>query len=89
MKTGNLALRKFQIAVVCAISLFAAAILFAQSASKRKAGNEKPATTSKLDMKQIQMVFENRMQQRRPTRAPVQGVLWTAEPRTIFTHSRT
>ncbi len=55
MKTGNLALRKFQLAVVCAISLFAAAaILFAQSAPKRKSGR-RPATTSQLDMKQIQI----------------------------------
>jgi outer membrane protein assembly factor BamB len=55
MKAGNLALRKFQLAVVCAISLFAAAaILFAQSTPKRKSGR-RPATTSQLDMKQIQI----------------------------------
>src|SRR5215475_15548339 len=56
MKTGNLAFRKFQLAAVLTIALFAAVtILFAQSAPKRIDADGKPATVSKLDAKQIQI----------------------------------
>jgi Ca-activated chloride channel homolog len=56
MKTVNLALRKFQLAAVLTIALFAiVTILFAQSAPKRNDADDKPATVSKLDAKQIQI----------------------------------
>src|SRR5215468_6711072 len=56
MKTGNLAFRKFQLAAVLTIALFAVAtILFAQSAPKRNDADDKPATVSKLGAEQIQI----------------------------------
>jgi outer membrane protein assembly factor BamB len=56
MKTGNLASRKFQLAAVLTVSLFAVvAILFAQSAPKPQDANNKLATDIKLDAKQIQI----------------------------------
>ena len=57
MKTGNLALRKFQLAAVLTISLFAiAAILSAKTASKQKGGDDNKTTpVSTLDTKQIQI----------------------------------
>src|SRR5262245_17511607 len=56
MKTGNLAFRKFQLAAVLTIALFAVVtILFAQSAPKQNDADDKPATVSKLDAKQIQI----------------------------------
>jgi Ca-activated chloride channel homolog len=56
MKTGNLASRKFQLAAVLTVSLFAVvAILFAQSAPKPQDADNKPATDIKLDAKQIQI----------------------------------
>src|SRR5262245_18000364 len=56
MKSGNLAFRRFQLAAVLTIALFAVVtILFAQSPPKRNVADDKPATASKLDVKQIQM----------------------------------
>ncbi|HEX2490762.1 MAG TPA: hypothetical protein VHR27_15235, partial [Blastocatellia bacterium] len=56
MKTGNLASRRFQLAAVITVSLFTvAAILFAQPTPKRQGANNKPATVSKFDAKQIQI----------------------------------
>jgi len=56
MKTGNLALRKFQLAAALTVSLFAvAAILFAQSAPQPNKADNKPAAVSKLDAKQVQI----------------------------------
>jgi Ca-activated chloride channel homolog len=56
MKTGNLTFRKFQLAAVLTIALFAVAtILFAQSAPKRNDADDKPATVSKVDAEQIQI----------------------------------
>jgi Ca-activated chloride channel homolog len=56
MKTGNLASRRFQLAAVITVSLFTvAAILFAKPAPKRHGANNKPATVSKFDAKQIQI----------------------------------
>src|SRR5215475_5693388 len=58
MKTGNRTLRKFQLATVLTVSLFAlVAILFAQSAPKRGAASGKSNTVSdsKLDARQIQI----------------------------------
>jgi hypothetical protein len=56
MKTGNLTRRNFQLATVLTISLFiVAAFLFAQSAPKQDAADNKPAAASNLDAKQIQI----------------------------------
>src|SRR5262245_9885637 len=56
MKIGSLAFRKFQLAAVLTITLFAVvAILFAKSAPKRNKEDNKAATVSKLDAKQIQI----------------------------------
>src|SRR5262245_17698772 len=56
MKTGNLALRKFQLAAVLTITLLAVVtILFAQSAPKPNDADDKTATDSQLDAKQIQI----------------------------------
>lgn len=62
MKTGNLAFRRFQLAAVLTISLFAgAAILFAKSTPKRHDEGDKPATGSKFDAKQIQIDLDKAM----------------------------
>src|SRR5262249_29636676 len=56
MKTGNLTLRKFQLAVILTLSLFAVAEIFlTQAASKQKGDDKKPAGVSKLDTKQVQI----------------------------------
>src|SRR5215831_14721998 len=56
MKTGNLTFSNFQLAAVLTISLFAiSTILFAQSTPKPDDGDNKPATDSQLDTKQIQI----------------------------------
>src|SRR5262249_34575943 len=55
MKTGNLAFRKFQLAAVLTIALFAVVtILFAQSAPKQNDADDKPPKFKNLDAKQIQ-----------------------------------
>jgi Ca-activated chloride channel homolog len=56
MMTGNLAFKRFQLATVLTIALFAVvAILFAKSAPRRNVADDKLATVSKLDAKQIQI----------------------------------
>src|SRR5215510_6766168 len=62
MKTGNLAFRKFQLAAVLTITLLAvAAVLFAQSAPKPNNPDDKPATDSQPDAKQIQIDLDKAM----------------------------
>src|SRR5262249_19094653 len=59
MKTGNLTLSNFQLAAVLTISLFPIpTIWFAQSTPKPNDGENKPATDSQFDTKQIQIDLE-------------------------------